>query len=105
MSIPVLKRKQLNKSYILAKSVTGQCLDTVGTLTVSIRLGDNVFTHNVQVVRNTSQPMILGWDFLYTQMYLVPMTMIMAVQMLSNILLEQEKQHPFAREPIEHHHG
>lgn len=50
--------------YVLAKSVTGDCLDTLGTLPISIRVGDRCFSHDVQVVRNATQPLILGWDFL-----------------------------------------
>lgn len=64
MSIPSLMRKPMQKSYILAKSVTGEYLDTLGMLTISIRLGQEVFNHSVHVVRNSSQAAILGWDFL-----------------------------------------
>lgn len=63
MSIPVLQRRPIQKSYVLAKSVTGDCLDTLGTLPISIRVGDECFSHDVQVVRNATQPLILGWDF------------------------------------------
>jgi len=64
MSIPSLMKKPIQKSFLLAKSVTGDYLDTLGMLPISIRLGEEVFTHNVQVVRNAAQPVILGWDFL-----------------------------------------
>lgn len=64
MSIPSLMKKPIQKSYLLAKSVTGEHLDTLGMLPITIRLGEEVFTHNVQVVRNASQSVILGWDFL-----------------------------------------
>lgn len=64
MSIPALKTKSIKKTYMLARSVTGECLDTLGTLTISIRLGEEVFQHDVQVIRNSNQAVILGWDFL-----------------------------------------
>lgn len=64
MSVSALKRKPLQKSFLLAKSVTGQCLDTVETITVTIRMGEEVFIHNVQALRNVSYLLILGWDIL-----------------------------------------
>lgn len=54
----------MQTSYILPKSVTGDYLDTLGMLTISIRLGEEVFNHSVHVVRNSSQSAMLGWDFL-----------------------------------------
>ncbi len=44
--------------------MTGDYLDTLGMLPITIRLGEEVFSHDVQVVRNATQPVILGWDFL-----------------------------------------
>lgn len=35
-----------------------------GPFSIIIRLGDEIFTHHVQVVRNTAQPVLLGLDFL-----------------------------------------
>lgn len=64
MSIPSLAKKPIQKSFLLAKSVTGDYLDTLGMLPITIRLGEEVFSHDVQVVRNATQPVILGWDFL-----------------------------------------
>lgn len=52
MSIPSLRKKPLQKSNVLAQSVTGECLDTLGTLSIAVRIGEEMFTHNVQVVRN-----------------------------------------------------
>lgn len=64
MSVPSLMKKPIQKSFLLAKSVTGDCLDTLGMLPITIRLGEEVFSHNVQVVRNATQLVIFGWDFL-----------------------------------------
>ncbi len=64
MSTPSLAKKPIQKSFLLAKSVTGDYLDTLGMLPITIRLGEEVFSHDVQVVRNAIQPVILGWDFL-----------------------------------------
>lgn len=44
--------------------MTGDYLDILGTFPITIRLGNEDFTHTVQVVRNITQPVILGWDFL-----------------------------------------
>ncbi len=44
--------------------MTGDYLETLGMLPITIRLGEEVFSHDVQVVRNALQPVILGWDFL-----------------------------------------
>lgn len=63
MSIPALKTKPIQKSYLSAKAATGDYLDTLGTLSITIRLDDEIFTHHVQVLRNTTQPVLLGLDF------------------------------------------
>ncbi len=44
--------------------MTGDYLYTLGLLPITNRLGEEVFSHDVQVVRNAIQPVILGWDFL-----------------------------------------
>lgn len=67
MAIPSLNRRPINKNLILSKSVTGQSLDTLGTVNISLRLGPLHLQHEVQVIRNVSQNMILGWDFLQQQ--------------------------------------
>lgn len=65
MSVPSLKTKPLKRSELLPRAVTGDYLDNLGTLPVTIMLGKEIFTHIVQVVRNITQPVILGWDFLF----------------------------------------
>lgn len=64
MSIPSLRTKPIQKSYLSATAVTGNYLDTLGMFSITIRLGDEIFCHDVQVVRNTTQSVLLGWDFL-----------------------------------------
>ncbi len=44
--------------------MTGDYLYTLGILPIIIRLGEEVFSHDVQLVRNAIEPVILGWDFL-----------------------------------------
>lgn len=64
MSVPSLRTKPMQRSELLPWAVTGDYLDNLGTLPITIRLGNEMFTHIVQVVRNITQPVILGWDFL-----------------------------------------
>lgn len=66
MSIPSLRTKPMQRSQLFPRSVTGDYLDDLGTLPITIRLGNEIFIHTVQVVRNITQPIILGWDFLLT---------------------------------------
>ncbi|KAL6456587.1 hypothetical protein MHYP_G00351310 [Metynnis hypsauchen] len=54
----------MKASFVLARSVNGQCLDTLGTLTLGVRLGKELLQHDFQVVRGAHYPVILGWDFL-----------------------------------------
>ncbi|KAJ0068233.1 hypothetical protein NL108_017965 [Boleophthalmus pectinirostris] len=65
MSIPSLRTKTLQRPQVVPKAVTGDYLDNLGTLSMNMRLGSEMFTHTVQVVRNVTQPVILGWDFLF----------------------------------------
>lgn len=50
--ILTISKNPIQKSFLLAKSVTGDYLDTLGMTSVTIRLGEEVFFHDVQVVRN-----------------------------------------------------
>lgn len=70
MSIPSLRTRTMQLSLLFPRAVTGD-LDNLGTLPITIRLGTETFTHTVQVVRNITQPVILGWDFLLTHHALV----------------------------------
>lgn len=44
MSVPSLSKKPIQKSFLLAKYVTGDYLDTLGMLSITIRLGEEVFS-------------------------------------------------------------
>ena len=44
MSIPSRRTKPIQKSYLSATAVTGNYLDTLGTLSITIRLGDEIFS-------------------------------------------------------------
>lgn len=65
MSIPSLRTKTLQQPQVVPRAVTGDYLDNLGTRSVNMRLGSEMFAHTVQVVRNVTQPVILGWDFLF----------------------------------------
>lgn len=60
MSIPSLRTKMLQRPQVVPRAVTGDYLDNLGTISMNIRLGSEMFTHTVQVVRNVTQPVILG---------------------------------------------
>ncbi len=64
MAIPSLRKRPLKSTFFLSKSVTGQNLDTLGTVTVNLRLGSLTLQHDMHVIRNVNQGIILGWDFL-----------------------------------------
>lgn len=45
--------------------MSGHCLDTLGTISVTLRLGSSLFQHDMQVLREVNQGVLLGWDFLH----------------------------------------
>uniref|UniRef100_H3B5T7 ribonuclease H n=1 Tax=Latimeria chalumnae TaxID=7897 RepID=H3B5T7_LATCH len=63
-SHPSLKKCPIKKSFIIANSISGQCLDTLDTVTVGLHIGKKLIQHDFQVVRGAHQPIILGCDFL-----------------------------------------
>lgn len=63
-SHPALKKRPMTTSTVPARSVNGQHLDILGTLTIGLRLGHKVWQQEVEVLRGAYQPVILGWDFL-----------------------------------------
>lgn len=65
MSIPSLRKRVLNRQYILARAVNGQLLDTLGTLLLSVNMGNEHWEQEVHVVREATQSVLLGWDFLH----------------------------------------
>lgn len=50
MSIPALCKRVLNTQNMHARAVNGQLLDTLGTVTLPIELGDRSVEQNVHVV-------------------------------------------------------
>ncbi|KAG1940175.1 thy-1 membrane glycoprotein [Pimephales promelas] len=64
MSIPSLRNRPLKKDYVSARAVNGQMLDTLGTITVTFQLGIESWQHVFHVIRETTQTVLLGWDFL-----------------------------------------
>lgn len=64
MSIPALRKRVLHNNYMFAHAVNGQILDTLGTMTVSICLGEIYVEQTVHVVRGSTQNVLLGFDFL-----------------------------------------
>lgn len=64
MSIPTLCNRPLRKDYVSAHSVNGQMLDTLGTITITFRLGTESCQHVYHVLSETTQTVLLGRDFL-----------------------------------------
>ncbi len=64
MSIPTLRTRPLRKDYVSAHAVNGQMLDTLGTITVTFQLGTGSWQHVFHVLRETTQTVLLGWDFM-----------------------------------------
>lgn len=64
MSIPALRKRVLNTQYTFARAVNGQLLDTLGTVTLPIRLGGKHWELDVHVVRKATQTILLGFDFM-----------------------------------------
>ncbi|KAG1936460.1 hypothetical protein F2P79_018511 [Pimephales promelas] len=64
MSVPALRSRPMKKDYIATRAVNGQMLDTLGTLTVTLQLGTETWQQVFHVVREATQSVLLGWDFL-----------------------------------------
>ncbi|KAJ8037827.1 hypothetical protein HOLleu_18745 [Holothuria leucospilota] len=62
--IPSLIRQAYQPPYFLAKSVTGENIDSVGTVRATLSIGSQLCKNDFHVVRNVSRPLLLGWDFL-----------------------------------------
>lgn len=60
MSTPTLRQRPLVKQT----SISGDTLDSVGTLSANVTLGKRTVSHSFQVIRNCSKALVLGWDFL-----------------------------------------
>ncbi|XP_057188755.1 interleukin-13 receptor subunit alpha-1 isoform X1 [Triplophysa rosa] len=64
MSTASLRQRPLVKQFLPLTSISGDKLDSVGTLPANVTLGLHSVSHSFQVIRNCSKPIILGWDFL-----------------------------------------
>ncbi len=56
------EKRPMSDSSVPAHSVNGQCLDILGKFT--IRLGKQVWQQEAEVLQDTYQPAILGWNVL-----------------------------------------
>lgn len=64
MTVPALRKRPLNADFINARAVNGQMLDTLGTITATLHLGNNSYQHVFYVLRGSTQTALLGLDFL-----------------------------------------
>ena len=60
MQIPQLKRTPLTPLLVNTLSITGQPMDTLGQIVISIRVGTSTVSHMFQVVRGISKQFLLG---------------------------------------------
>uniref|UniRef100_A0AAQ5WXK3 Peptidase A2 domain-containing protein n=1 Tax=Amphiprion ocellaris TaxID=80972 RepID=A0AAQ5WXK3_AMPOC len=64
MTVPFLRSRPLRKNYIDSRAVNGQALDTLGTIDVTFHLGQTCWQHTFHVLRESTQSVLLGLDFL-----------------------------------------
>uniref|UniRef100_A0AAV2LHR9 Uncharacterized protein n=1 Tax=Knipowitschia caucasica TaxID=637954 RepID=A0AAV2LHR9_KNICA len=64
MAVPTLRGRPLKKDFIGSRAVNGQTLDTLGTVDVSLHLGRASWRHTFHVLRESTQAVLLGLDFL-----------------------------------------
>ena len=64
MSVPALRNRPLKNNYIDSRAVNGQKLDTLGTSEITFRLGPTCWQHTFHVLRESTQCVLLGLDFL-----------------------------------------
>lgn len=63
-SIPALASQPIDKSFVLASSVTGQPLDILGSVTALVHVGDDTFSHIFHITRTATHQVLIGWDFM-----------------------------------------
>ena len=63
-SVPTLHKRPLKAAFVAAWAVNGQMLDTLGTITVTLHLGNKSWQHVFHVLRGSTQTTLLGLDFL-----------------------------------------
>ncbi|KAK7922815.1 hypothetical protein WMY93_009717 [Mugilogobius chulae] len=64
MAVPTLRCRPLKKNYIDSRAVNGQTLDTLGTIDMTFHLGQTSWRHTFHVLRESTQAVLLGLDFL-----------------------------------------
>ena len=64
MSVPGLRSRPLKKNFVDSRAVNGQMLDTLGSISVTFRLGATSWQHTFYVLRESTQAVLLGLDFL-----------------------------------------
>ena len=64
MSVPALHGRPSNKDFVATRAVNDKMLDTLGTITLTLRLGSRTWQHVFHVLRDAAQAILLGWDFL-----------------------------------------
>ena len=92
-SIPSLKRRSLTTSFLLAKSVTGENLDSLGMIPINLQLGSQMIQHNFHVVRNSTRSLVLGWDFILTSHGIIDTTKGLVTLCKENIKLLRPQKH------------
>lgn len=63
-SVPALHKRPLQADFVAARAVNGQMLDTLGTITATLRLGNHSWQQVFHVLRGSTQTALLGLDFL-----------------------------------------
>ena len=63
MQVPSLRKKPITKQFLNTQSVTGQRMDTLGTIPITLTIGSFTTSLTVQVVRGVNRQFLLGWDF------------------------------------------
>lgn len=64
MSVPALRDRPLKQNYVASRAVNGQMLDTLGTMEITFRIGPTCWQHTFHVLRESTQCVLLGLDFL-----------------------------------------
>ncbi|CAG5897368.1 unnamed protein product [Menidia menidia] len=64
MSVPALRNRPMKRNFIDSRAINGQMLDTLGTCEITFRLGPTNWQHTFHVLRESTQCVLLGLDFL-----------------------------------------
>ncbi len=89
MSTPTLRQRPLVKQFIPLTSISGDTLDSVGTLSANVTLGKHTVSHSFQVIRNCSKALVLGWDFLSMHKIVMNMSFQLGEDSISFVGVDQ----------------